>query len=89
MGCPVLSLGAPAGTYTSDGVCYLDTNTTNTRMCVYAYFVAGVSMLATILFSLLLVRARARLRPCRDSWGSPLRLVECLESEHNLLTARS
>jgi len=50
---------ARAGSYTSEGVCYLDTNTTNTRMCVYAYFVAGVSMLATILFSLLLVRAHA------------------------------
>ena len=50
---------ACAGSYTSEGVCYLDTNTTNTRMCVYAYFVAGVSMLATILFSLLLVRAHA------------------------------
>ena len=46
-----------AGTYSSQGVCYLATNTTDTHLCVYAYFVAGVSMLATILFSLLLVRA--------------------------------
>ena len=48
---------ARAGTYSSQGVCYLATNTTDTHLCVYAYFVAGVSMLATILFSLLLVRA--------------------------------
>ncbi|KAK9832723.1 hypothetical protein WJX81_003906 [Elliptochloris bilobata] len=40
--------------YSSQGVCYLDTDTTNTHLCVYAYFVAGVSMLATILFSMLL-----------------------------------
>ena len=53
----VSNLGrAGAGTYSSQGVCYLATNTTDTHLCVYAYFVAGVSMLATILFSLLLVR---------------------------------
>ena len=51
-----------AGSYSSSGVCYLDTDTTNTHLCVYAYFVAGVSMLATMLFSLLLVRADLKVK---------------------------
>lgn len=41
-------------TYTSSGTCLMGQDTNSTKLCVYAYFIAGVSILATIIVSLFL-----------------------------------
>ena len=39
--------------------CLLGPDTNTTTLCVYAYFIAGVSILATIIVSIFLVRCAA------------------------------
>lgn len=52
------SVDAGARTYNVTGTCLLNADTSKADMCVYAYTIAGVSILATLIVSLFLVSCR-------------------------------
>jgi hypothetical protein len=49
------SVDASNHTYSATGTCLLDADTARPDACIYAYAVAGVSILATFLVSIFLV----------------------------------
>lgn len=49
------SVNAGNRTYESTGTCLLNADTSKTDMCIYAYTIAGVSIIATFIVALFLV----------------------------------
>ena len=64
--------------YTFDGRCWLDSNTASGTACVYAYALAGVSILATIIVSTFLVRRP--ITPCLARVSSRFKGLKMLQS---------